>query len=370
MRNICLFAIFFLSSISVSYTQNSNKLFFDKRGVSCSEEQAYYYRFLDKSPNYYKSLYVSTETPYFEGQILDVSTLRDDSNSYAGNCVWYYKNGNKKAERKFNEKGIENGISIYYFETGKINKEIEYKNGKILNNKFKEFGEDGKVSNIMEDDFNNNVNDWDIYNSDKSSAKIINGDFELSSLTKDGTSRYISLPIESSEFAIEAIINFENTKGNKAGIIWGFKDWQNFNYFLVSNQSYYLGTVYEGINSVKADAMYSSEVNLKGENLLKILCMGEKTVLSINGAVQNNINTYRNYGSNIGFSVSGKSSIIVKKLIVKEIDYKNTQTTSNSDMSVKATGTGLMLTQTGYIITNYHVVENSNKLNWVSPLLI
>jgi S1-C subfamily serine protease len=54
-------------------------------------------------------------------------------------------------------------------------------------------------------------------------------------------------------------------------------------------------------------------------------------------------------------------------MIFKEIDYKSAQSSSgsstyNSDMDVKATGSGLMFTESGYILTNNHVIDNANKV--------
>ena len=303
---------------------------------------------------------------FFEGKIIHPSDSSENKNVYSGTCTWYYKNGKKKSLRTFNETGIEHGTSYYYYESGKIWKEIEYANGQIVNNRFKEFDEDGRASSIFEEDFNNNNNDWDLYSSDKSSAKISNGMLELVSNTNEGTSRFINLASHSSDYAVEAILNTENTKeGEKVGILFGFKDWQNYSFFAITQSSFYVGFVYEGVSSLKVDGMFSSAINKKGPNNIKVIGIGEKNIFSINGEVQYSADKMKNFGNNVGVVISGKSSVTVDKLICKEIDFKSSRdanTNSKEDYDIRASGSGLIFASSGYIVTNNHVVQDANKI--------
>jgi S1-C subfamily serine protease len=364
-KNI-FFGTVLLLSFQLGFSQTGAKVYFDKAGKATDQEQArYYYRQKIDATNGYKSYYVNGGALFFEGKIITPNSDDESLNVYTGICTWYYKNGNKKFVRNFNATGVEHGTSYYYYESGKLWKEIEYTNGQIINGRFKEFNEDGQSNRIFEEDFNNNNNDWDLYTSDKTSAKISNGSLELISYVPGGNSRYISLPSQSSEFALEAIVNIEKLKdGSKAGLIFGFKDWQNYNYFYISSTSFYVGLVYEGVNSIAVDGMYSSVIKKKSANNIKILSDGEKNTYSINGEIQYSNTHTKNYGSNIGFAVSGKSSVNIEQMIFKEIDYKTSASggRSNSDMDVKATGSGLLFTLNGYILTNHHVIENANKV--------
>jgi S1-C subfamily serine protease len=341
----------------------AEKVNFDKSGKSTTEAGAYYYRVpMDGSGNY-KSFYSNGGALYFEGKITFADKDDEAKNKYDGTCKWYYKNGNPRMVRTFTSTGKEDGVSTYYYETGKLWKELEYKEGQ-LSNRYKEFDESGISSRIFEEEFINNSNDWDLYVSDKSASQLVKNALELTSFTKEGASRYISLPIESSEFCIEAEMNLISMKdGDKAGIIFGFKDWQNYHYFLVSQSSFYIGTVYEGVNSVNADGMFCSSIQKKSGNNLKVLTNGEKIFFSVNGEVQFTKNKQRNFGSNIGFALSGKSGLIVDKLIVKEMDIKNTGVSvSSTDVDVRATGSGVVFSKNGYILTNHHVIDNANKI--------
>ena len=361
MKRSLLSFIFSLVISVLSFSQE--KTFFDRTGKPTTEEQSYFYR-QKKDSTSYTCYYTNGNGTYFEGKIIQPSSEAENKNVYAGACTWYYKNGKKKAIRTFTDAGIENGTSFQYYESGKIWKEIEYANGKIVNNRYKEYEEDGRMSMIFEEEFDNNSNDWDLYVSDKSSAKLSNGMLELISHSNEGTSRYINLGSTSGDFAFEAPINIEKLKeGERAGIIFGFKDWQNYNFFAITQSSFYVGYLFEGVSSMKVEGMFSSSINKKANNNLKIISLGEKTIFSVNGEVQYSSDKFKMFGNNVGFVVSGKSAITIDKFIFKEFDFKSAGvTTSKEDMDVKASGSGLIFSTSGYIVTNNHVIEDANKI--------
>ncbi len=363
-KSVPVIFIFLLYAALSGAQVDKERKYFDKSGLSSSKQSGYYYREKTDKENYYKSYYVYGESVYFEGKIFKVSNTDESKNVYSGTCTWYHKNGNKNIVRTFTEDGLEHGTTYFYYESGKIWKEIEYENGVAAKNSYKEYTEDGQASRIFEEEFKNNYNDWDLYKSDKSAAQINDGIFTLSSFTKEGASRYVSFPGQLQEFILEATINIQDLKeGEHAGIIFGFKDWQNYNFFAISSESFYVGMVFEGISSMEAEGMYTDDIDKKSFNNLKILSIGEKNIYSINGAIQYNTNKLRCLGSKIGFAVSGKSVIQIDKLVFKEIDLKAQGVViSNDDLAVKASGSGLIFTATGHIITNYHVVENANKI--------
>ena len=358
------FTLFFTLCLFTAFSQNDKrKIYFDKSGKSCPEGMAYYYRQQTDTSAYYRSLYSSNDKLYFEGAITAASNDDENKNEYKGNCHWYFKNGNLKYLKSYNDKGVEVGISKYYYESGKIWKEIELENGKIKNSTYSEYNEDGARNVIFEDHFNNNYNEWDLYMSNKSLSGIGNGVFEIEALTKEGTSRYINIPVNSKSYAVEATLTIKDLKeGSKVGLLYGFKDWQNYHYFAISKKGVFIGSVYEGINSTDVDAMFSNNINAIEDNNLKVICNGEKNYFSINGEIQYTCNLNRLYGNNFGFIASGKSKTKIDEFIVKGMDAgKASRTeTSPSDVNIKATGSGLLLSASGYFITNHHVVEHSS----------
>lgn len=365
MKNTRLFcALLFLVVCTGLHSQNNKtKVWFDKSGKACSEAVASYYRQEADSAGMYRGYYASNDKLQFEGKIKSASNEDESKNVYYGSCRWYFKNGNLKQVRSFDDNGLETGTSKLYYESGKIWKEIEYSKGKPVNSSYTEYNEDGSKNKLFEEDFANNNNEWDLYLSDKSSATISGGILEITSTSKEGTSRYINYPVKSDEYTIEAIINLSTLKDNdRVGLIYGFKDWQNYNYIAVTKKNVYIGGMYEGVKSTDIDAMFCSALNPLENNSIKVLCNGEKNYFSINGEIQYSDTKSKLYGNNVGFVLSGNAKLRVDKLNIKEIGSGSGQANiSAADQDVRGTGSGVIFSSGGYILTNYHVIEDANK---------
>ena len=113
------------------------KVYFDKNGKFTTETAAYYYRVPMDNLGNYKSFYIGGNL-YFEGKIISVNNEDENKNKYSGTCKWYFKNGKTKSLRTFTEEGKENGTSTYYYENGQLQKEVNFKEGLPLNNRFTE----------------------------------------------------------------------------------------------------------------------------------------------------------------------------------------------------------------------------------------
>ncbi len=367
MSKRLIFLLCFAFQLLPAFPQSTRqKIYFDKSGRSCQENVAYYFRQETDTPSFYRSFFTLNGRLAFQGKIKSVSSTDESKNSYTGKCSWYYKNGNVRQLRSFTDEGLETGISKTYYESGKIWKEVEYLNGKPSQNFYTEYNEDGARNRIFEEDFNDNHNEWDLFLSDKSTASIESGQLRIVSFSKEGTSRYINLPVESRAYTIEADLNILEIKDNeKVGIIYGFKDWQNYHYFAISKKYVYIGTVYEGVKAAYVDAMYCAAINYLQNNNIKIICDGENNYFSVNGEVQYKDHDQRLYGSNFGFVLSGNSKIKVDRFLLKELNLGISAgiggATTPDDNNIKATGSGVLFGKEGYILTNYHVVENSSK---------
>lgn len=346
--------------LSLGGLAQSGKSFFNRVGESVGEAEAYYYR-VSSAGNMYKSYYNSNDAVYFEGKISTTGFTESD-NVYAGECKWYFKNGNLKSVRNFNSEGKEDGLSVFYYESGKFSKKVEYSNGKLKTGKFTEFNENGDFHTVTFDEFNNNVQDWDVYSSEKSVASFDNGSFVLKSLTDNGTSRFINITTKSPNYSIEAEFDFKSLeKESKTGLVFGFKDWENYQYFLLKGSSMYIGSVYQGVNSYSVEGMFSIEFKEDAKNTLKVISLNGKDIFSLNGKVQMERNSIRAVGSKFGFAVSGVNTIRVDNFCHKEFSGSGASS-EESDSDVRGTGSGVLLGSNGYIITNYHVIDDANSI--------
>lgn len=233
-----------------------------------------------------------------------------------------------------------------------------------MDNSDYEYTLDGESFAVIEDKFTRNFNDWDLYSSNKSVSLIQNNQLVIKSLADEGTSRYISIFNGSGDFIIETEIDFSNAaESEKAGLIFGFKDWNNFNYFLLSGSNMYIGYVKEGMLFQKAEGMYCSSCKEKTINILKVVQFGDKLVFSVNGEVQFASNAILFEGLNIGFAVSGKNQIAVNYLVFKYNDNNSySDKTTFNDKNISATGTGILISRNGYVVTNEHVVNGAKRI--------
>jgi len=360
--------LFTLLTLFVFFTKsNAQTAYFDKYGKATEESSAYYKRELITPPSTYRSSYSSNSSIYFEGKIISASAADESENVYSGLCKWYYKNGTIKQETNYSETGEREGITKEYYESGKLLKEINYIKGAPENNFYTEFDIDGNAVRVFFEDFENNNNEWDLYASEESEASIKNGEMRLKSFTEKGTSRYINVESDLSDFSIETNIRLvKNNKGAYAitGLIFGFKDWDNYWYFTITNERFSVGQIFEGIRNIKVNNDYSSDVSLTEDNKLKIITNGNRLLFSINGTVQYALNQPSFAGRNVGYVLYGKQvEAVYTELIIKEFSSGiGSKSSPSGSSNVKSTGTGVIVGKEGFITTNYHVIENNSSI--------
>ncbi len=356
MRYILLFLLLF----NGIYSYGQERITFDRNGRKCTENLALYYRkAMADSDGNYRAYYINGDALYFEGKILKTDNLDESNNLFQGTCSWYYKNGNRKMVKRYAANGLQDGMEETYYENGKIKKEINFQAGQIARGPYYEYSETGQKSNILEENFDDNYNDWDLYKSAVSFARISNKKLELKALTKEGTSRFIAFPKSGDIFSFEAEVENISEKKGKYGLILGFKDWENFTYFLVKDNYFYLGTVIEGLKIEFSDGSYAGAIKPAEKNTFKVIATGDKTIFSINGEM-----VFRKElsfaGDKFGFLAGDMQQIVAHKITWKEFGTGNAS--HSGDQNIKSTGTGFFLSSNGILATNYHVVENSQQL--------
>lgn len=400
--NKTIFTLLICLIISQISFGQQEKVYYDSDWKVCNKSKADYYRLISfdengKPKGKVKDFYITGELQW-EGYFSSVDKYDNSKDINEGECIWYYKNGNKSRQSVMN-KNLENGITTYWYENGNKSTEANYDNGK-LNGNYTTFYESGKLYRQFKfskgelaskfftecDEFgtcqkmfyenfsnNDNINEWPIIldNKDFKTSIIKEKGLLMESKNDQGFRETIRIPLNlESDFSIETIINFKNgDKNSGQGLMWGYKDWDNYFYYYITATGFYtIGAKTEGIDLNFAEWMESKSINKNYErNLIKILRVKDKMYFSINGSVVHSEDFYSFRGNQIGFSFrSGKKEVLFEKLIVKQdIDKElsntnNQQTNGNSDW--KGNGTGFFIDKNGYIATNYHVVEDATEI--------
>jgi S1-C subfamily serine protease len=378
------------------------KIYYDSDWKVCNKSNAEYYRLITIDENgkplgKVKDYYISGKLQW-EGYFSYVDKYDNSKDINEGLCIWYYENGRKSRESTM-VKNLEEGLTTYWFENGNKAREVEYTKGKP-NGSWVDYYESGKIYRKFEfyngelasqfftecDEFNTcqkvfhetfstdlNPNEWPIVSSNKDfkTSIIKEKGLLMESKTENGFRETIRIPLSlENDFSIETITDFKSgSKNNGHGLMWGFKDWDNYYYFYISANGYFkIGAKTEGINLEFAKWTESKVINQNYErNLIKILRVKDKMYFSINGTVVHSEDFYSFKGNEIGFSFnSGKKEVLFENLIVKQDinDFLETSVNQslNDNSAWKGNGTGFFIDKNGYIATNYHVVKEANEI--------
>jgi S1-C subfamily serine protease/antitoxin component YwqK of YwqJK toxin-antitoxin module len=375
-QSVKFLGLFFLLSLAqVMFGQKQEKIFYNKEWKGCSESKASFYRLvtidvsgkpIGKVMDYYITGELQSEV---EGALF-IDKEDDNNSKLIGKSIGYYKSGKVNFEHIQDLQG--NEISnTHYYENGKIKFKKEFKDGKSIDKWFMECDEFEKCQKIFFEGFKTAVdeNGWEPADLEDYKSEIIAGKgILMKTKSEKGYAQWIHLPIDiTNNFSIETIINFKSGEKNNAhGLIYGFKDWNNYYYFFLSaNGQYRIGARTDGLNLEYAKWTTSNYINQNNErNLIKINKIKDKVYFSINSQIVDSEDFYAFKGNNIGFYIpSGKKEVLFESLIVRQDIGENDALPKFSNNSKwKGNGTGFFIDSRGYIATNYHVVENATDI--------
>ncbi|MCB0484137.1 MAG: trypsin-like peptidase domain-containing protein, partial [Flavobacteriales bacterium] len=299
---------------------------------------------------------------YFEGCVSKLDSKGSKGNVYVGACRWYHRNGQLKTTAVFNAEGKLHGLFAEYSDEGTELKRSEYKDGTAIATEDDKLAEDKKeVKHTYVDAFDDNKNDWDLFVSEKHSAVIEGGLLTLTSNTDMGVGRYIKNPMQSAFFEIELTIAAPTKKKAAAakGIIYDFKDWSNYRYFFFYFYYFSIGLVRKGQQKKLADLLSSVHISANA-NVLSIHNKIDRCNFLINNKVVFRAKSIQPEFDKIGVVVGGKGSAQFDKLSI--IEDLSRPAAFLTDESVKGTGSGFLINTSGYLITNYHVIEKANRI--------
>ncbi|MCF8292422.1 MAG: trypsin-like peptidase domain-containing protein [Chitinophagaceae bacterium] len=373
--------------------------FFDKKWIRCKQKDASFYRLVTyESDNKPKGV---VKNFYIRGQLQSEFTAvyldYDDEgkNFYEGEATWYFENGKIEQKRYYWNNKI-TGKNTYYFDNGQIAQEANYKIGKynglyqqwyktgkpkitayyehgsLVENKYIEYDENGLGALVYKENFRANKDIWEDKNEVSVSKLNEDGNVSLFLNSDNSASRlnYVTLN-QNSSYSIESIIQKKSGKGNEGyGIIFGFKDWNNYYKFLISEYSSYiiLGK-FEGVNIKICEWTKSNAIKVGNKrNLLKVMKFEDEFIFSINGEVVEGPKSKDLRGNNIGITAGGIGEYCLENIIVKEfmsaeeLGKKGPKHSASSASEWKGNGSGFFINEKGYIATNYHVVKDASAI--------
>jgi S1-C subfamily serine protease len=221
---------------------------------------------------------------------------------------------------------------------------------------------------VFTEKFTDNSNQWPLINDEqKGIAEIMpGGGLHIKTNKKIDFGQWIKMDVNQTEdFSIESAIDFKGGSSDAFyGIIYGLKDWDNYHFFCVNAAGYYnLGVRYEGLNAVFSGNLYSNNI-LKGKqsNKLKIKKVGRKIFFSVNGEIIDNTNYKSIVGKRAGFVVfDGKVNLEIANLIYQRNIDSDAVPVEKGDEKYTSSGSGFIISAKGYVVTNFHVIEKSEK---------
>ena len=373
--------------------------YYDENWKRCKQKDAAYYRQVtyeseNKPKGVIKDFYIDGQLQSeFSCPYLDYDD--EGKNFHEGKATWYYKNGQVKEDRDYMNNKI-NGINTLFYENGEKFQEAEfnfgyldgdftqwYKNGKVklyalydqaklVDSRYVEYDENGVGSLVYNENFYLNKDSWQAKADNFESLLNEKGQLSVRVFENQttGVKNYINLE-QNSNYSIESILQKKTGKGTEGyGIIFGFKDWDNYYQFLISEYgAYRIMGRFEGMEINVTEWQKSSAINTKnGRNQLKVFKYDDEFVFSINGSVVERTKSKTLRGNYCGLIAHGKGDYVMENLTVKEflssedLGKKAPQRKSSTASEWKGNGSGFFINEKGYIATNYHVVEDAKEI--------
>jgi S1-C subfamily serine protease len=398
-----------------NYILNDNYVYSDKKEPVEEQDNNNYYNYGNEN-SYYKDQDESNYDYYSNYDYSDYSSdnnnsdditfeyydesglrVYDKSDAYIYRYITYddegimvaydYKNGKiyRKSQLKNRDESNRNndildGYCIWYYDNGDPHFYALYENGQLIKNEFAEIDENGNVTMIFKDDFDNNINNWKLVNNQDVYADIDNGFFVIESKNDYMINKLIYYKIDNSnDFRITSRIKLiEGNNNSGQGILWGFKDWDNYSAFMISSDGYFSIFSYkDGIKIDLSDGWKKSENINQGEewNKIQINKYSNKIFFSINSKIVDQDEFYPFSGNYLGFVIGSKREIKADYLIIRQMlgninnstggnSYSDRAKTEKQESGneIKGTGSGILISTDGYIVTNYHVAGDANAL--------
>lgn len=390
-----IFALLLLLFSSAVFSQTEKKIFYDEKWQVVDSANASYYRLVTfsaphRSVGMVRDFYITGEKQW-EGYMSYIDDKDNTKDTAEGKGIWYYKNGQKSTEsEKLHD--VENGHVTRWYENGVKKEEYNaidgkkdgeyveyYKNGKralvaqfvkgeLKDDWYTECDEFDRCQRVFVESFSDNSRKWFTERDESHAAGVVDKKgYYMDLKDKSGLGVWHYLPLDvTKNFSIEVQAGYiKGDKEQSFGMLWGFKDWENYSYFVINaNGMARIGSRVDGIfvplvhrkvNSIHKGALM---------NTLKMNRVNDHILFSVNGIMVSEETYIPIRGNNIGLKGDGgPSQMVFTKLIVREdIGENDAANVFSPNEDWKGNGTGFFIDPRGYIATNYHVVQLASDL--------
>jgi S1-C subfamily serine protease len=335
-------------------------------GALMAEFECWYINYYDDDLKFFKA---GTVKSYYSDGIPYSIIEFNQRNSICGESKKYHGNGILKETANYNEFGYLDGDKYVYDEYGNLTTAYYYENGYLINNMYYTIDEDGLWTSNQFVDFESNSDYWST-EEDKTYAYVFD-DRVIINNEKDGSYtnwNYVGID-QTIPSRIYISCYSENTPD--VSLVFDYLDGKNFAFFGIDSKSIsvgrYIDEEFYNLYSLKNKAR-------KGFNELYIQNFDGYTTFYLNNVQVFECRAWQYSGYYSGINIASKGFNTINQFGVQTFySPEESQGFSNfvaaggtkaeaNRSAWDASGSGFFISNTGYIATNYHVIENASTI--------
>jgi S1-C subfamily serine protease len=336
-------------------------------GSLMGEFECWYINYYDDDLKFFKAgtvkYYYSDGVPYSIIEFNQRNSIRGESKKYHGN-------GMLKETANYNEFGYLDGDKYVYDEYGNLTTAYYYDNGYLKDDSYFIIDENGLWTGYYPTNFEKDKDNWEEY-SELSYAYVMNN--RLNIINEKG-----------GVYSKSKFIGFDHTvphrlfcsayidKAEDFSIIFDYLDNSNYAFFTITPKAIEIKRV---INGETTNVFFEKMKMIKGYNELLIDNFEGFLTFYINNKLVFECRSWDYTGYYAAIYVEGKASLLIDQFETflfyspeESQGFSNfvaaggTKAEENRDIMWDASGSGFFISNSGYVATNYHVIQDATTI--------